>query len=91
MLRLLAIIFGGAGVAAGVADFGRDGALRFADVGELWFMLHPNSLQLLQPAIERHLAPFLWDPVLLTILTLPAAPLFVGLAAAFGVLDRMTD
>ena len=91
MLRLLAIIFGGGGVAAAMADFGRDGAFRFADVGEHWFALHPTSLQLLQPAIERHLTPFLWDPVMLTILTLPAAPLFVGLAAALGVLARMTD
>jgi hypothetical protein len=91
MLRLLAILFGGAGIAAGALDFGRDEAFRFADVGELWFMLHRDSLQLLQPAIERHLAPFLWDPVMLTILTLPAAPLFVGLAAALGVVDRFTD
>ena len=91
MLRVLTIVFGAAGVAALVADVLRDGRFRFADVGELWFMLHPNSLQVLEPAIARHLSPFLWDPVMLTVLTTPAAPLLIGLAAAIGALKRLTD
>ena len=41
--------------------------------GELWFMLHPESLQLTQPAIERHLVPWLWDPVLINVLLAPAS------------------
>ena len=41
-------------------------------LGEHWFRLHPSSLGLAQAAIERHVHPFLWDPVILTILQMPA-------------------
>jgi hypothetical protein len=40
--------------------------------GKLWFDLHKDSLQLIQPAIERHVWPFLWNPVLFTVLQWPA-------------------
>jgi hypothetical protein len=39
--------------------------------GESWNDIHSTSLQLLQPAIERHVAGWLWDPVVLSILTAP--------------------
>jgi len=39
--------------------------------GETWNDVHSNSLLLLQPAIERHVAVWLWDPVMLSILTSP--------------------
>jgi len=44
----------------------------FTPVGQIWNNVHANSLLLLQPALERHVSPFLWDPVMLTILTAPA-------------------
>ena len=37
-----------------------DNALRVYKVGDLWSSIHQNSLLLLQPAIERHVAPWLW-------------------------------
>jgi hypothetical protein len=43
-------------------------------LGELWFDIHPTSLELAQPAIQRHLAPWLWDPVIVAILRWWAAP-----------------
>jgi hypothetical protein len=39
--------------------------------GETWNDINSNSLLLLQPAIERHVAVWLWDPVILSILTAP--------------------
>lgn len=42
------------------------------DTGALWWAVHPTSQQLAQPAVERHLHPWLWDPVLLTVLLSPA-------------------
>jgi hypothetical protein len=39
--------------------------------GETWNDIHSTSLQLLQPAIERHIALWLWDPVVLSVLTSP--------------------
>ena len=60
-------------VLAGDAD-----TLHLSVFGEIWFALHPESLQLAQPAIERHLLPWLWDPVLITVLLAPAS---ISLAA----------
>ena len=40
--------------------------------GQLWFDIHKDSLQLVQPAIERYILPALWDPVILTVLQWPA-------------------
>lgn len=40
--------------------------------GQVWFDLHKDSLLLVQPALERHVSAFLWDPVMTTILEAPA-------------------
>ena len=79
MLRLL----GGAGLILGAALAALDLTVagRLRALGEWWFSLAPNSLQLLQPAVERHLARWLWDPVILSALETPAALLLGG----FGV------
>jgi len=44
----------------------------FTKLGDVWNAVNSTSLQLLQPAIERHVAEWLWDPVVLNILTAPA-------------------
>ena len=43
----------------------------FTMVGEIWYALHPYSLQIIQPVIERYIFVFLWDPILLNLLQLP--------------------
>ena len=48
-------------------------------VGDLWFIVHQKSLQIMQPAIERHIAVWLWDPVFLFILQLPLVNLVLFL------------
>ena len=45
--------------------------------------LFPAKFALLQPALERNLHPFLWDPVALTLLRLPT---WAALAALGGLL-----
>ncbi len=40
--------------------------------GQLWFEISPSTLELVQPAIQRHLLPWLWNPVVV-VLTWPAA------------------
>lgn len=45
-------------------------------LGRLWFDLSPNTLELAQPAIQRHIAAWLWEPVIVTILRLPALVVF---------------
>src|SRR3954451_20108365 len=65
-------------LAAGFVALVRDGtksiagnAVFITKLGEDWNNIHSTSLQLLQPAIERHIAIWLWDPVMLTVLTAP--------------------
>ncbi len=66
-----------------------DDGFRLRAVGEIWFQVHPNSLQLLQPALERHVAVWLWDPVMLTLLTWPLAPVLAVSGFVLLFLHRM--
>jgi len=56
------------------------------DVGPLWAALDQDSLQLAQPAVERHLHPWLWDPIILSVLLSPAF-LVLGVLAALLLLS----
>ena len=57
--------------------------LSFVAVGEVWFRIHPDSYQLLEPAISRHVSPLLWDYVVLPLMTAPVA-LVLGLLGALA-------
>jgi|SRR5215475_4293676 len=59
--------------------------LVFTPLGQVWNNIHSTSLQLLQPAIERHISPYVWDPVVLNILTAPAW-LVLGIVGAILML-----
>ncbi|MET1413572.1 hypothetical protein ABVF61_14965 [Roseibium sp. HPY-6] len=52
-------------------------------LGQLLFSLFPDTFPILQPAIERHVHPALWDPVLLTLMTWPVWAVFAPLGLAF--------
>jgi hypothetical protein len=61
-------------------------------LGELWYAIHPDSLQLLQPAVQRHLHPALWDWVVQPALLSWAWVIFTALGFAFLVLfQRRAD
>ena len=55
------------------------GVITLIAAGELWFHLHQRSLQVAEPAIARHvpmIGPWLWHPVISTLLTWPALFVF---------------
>lgn len=52
------------------------GTLSASALGEQWSRLHKDSLGHLQAGIERHLVPWLWDPVIQTILLWPGWAFF---------------
>ena len=62
--------------------------LFFTTVRDVWNAVNPSSLQLLQPAIERHVAQWLWDPLILSVLTAPAFLVFAVLGAVLMLLGR---
>jgi hypothetical protein len=84
MLRIFGFVCLAVGGAFAAADllFPAPGGFTLRALGQWWFFIHPGSLQLAQPAIERHVSPALWDPVILSVLQVPAAILFAVLGAA---------
>ena len=55
-----------------------------APLGKTWYEISPNSLLVLQPAVERHISEWLWNPVLQTILEQPTWLVLGVLGAAAG-------
>src|ERR1700745_3479314 len=37
-------------------------------LGQLWYQLNRSSLNLVQAVIQRYVFPFLWDPIIVSIL-----------------------
>ena len=62
--------------------------ISFTQLGQTWYDLNPNSLQLLQPAIERHVAVWLWNPVIQTVLEQPTWLVLGVLGAVLILLGR---
>ncbi|BCB21696.1 hypothetical protein [Bosea sp. ANAM02] len=94
LLRLIGYIFVAAGFVALVIDGARsiaNAGLRFTPVGELVIALIQERYQQIQPAIERNLHAWLWDPVLLTVLRAPVAAAALLLGFALLWLGRRPD
>jgi len=64
------------------------GAFELHPFGQWWAWIHRDSLLLLQPAVERHLSPALWDPGIQTVLEWPAVLDFAVPGAVFWLLRR---
>jgi hypothetical protein len=78
MIRFVCRLLGFVLLAAGFIFLVYDGtksiagnAIFLTKLGQTWSDIHQTSLLLLQPAIERHVSVWLWDPVLLTVLQQP--------------------
>ncbi len=80
LLAVVALVYDGTRILA------NNGELVFTSLGEHWYTIHPASLNAAQAGIERHVAPLLWDPVIATILLLPAWVVVGGLGALFYLL-----
>lgn len=52
-------------------DYSASGEWANMPLGTRWYELHPDSLQQIQPAIERYLYPSLWSGIQ-WVLTMPA-------------------
>lgn len=67
--------------------FSGAGLFGFVSLGDLWARINGASLNLVQAIVQRYLLPALWDPMLVTVLLLPALPV-LGSAAALLLLRR---
>jgi hypothetical protein len=75
------LVYDGAGWVA-------NGVLNSMRVGTLWASIHQSSLLLLQPAVERHVAGWLWNPVIMTILEQPVWLVFGVIGVVLVLLGR---
>ena len=62
---LAALVYDAVGWARG------DGFVMHA-AGEVWYAVSPDTLNMLQAGIQRNVSPYLWDPVIVTVLLWPA-------------------
>ena len=72
--RIIALLFALGGLAALGLDlwaWQATGGWRPQALGQLWFALDRESLNISQAAIQRHLHPFLWDSVIRPVLLWP--------------------
>ena len=68
--------------------FFQGGPYQTLSLGRLWFKIAHSSLNLVQAVIQRYVTPKLWDPVLVSILKLPAWVSFAVLGIALIVVFR---
>jgi hypothetical protein len=62
--------------------------LLYSKVDEIWSLVHTASLQQLQPSIEKRAPPWLWDPVVTTVLDAPAVVVLGIIGAILILLGR---
>lgn len=82
VVYLLAVLFGLPGLLALVFEvlvWAAGDGRAFSPLGQVWFqhdpflpLIHTASLPLLGAIIERRVSPYLWDPLLVTILNWPS-------------------
>jgi hypothetical protein len=72
----------------GTKSLAGQGRWAMTSLGETWYRLDSASLNTAQAAIERHVAPWLWDPVILSVLQLPTWLFFTGLGLLLYWLGR---
>jgi hypothetical protein len=89
--RILAWLFTALGLGVFAYDvwvFLNSGAVRLTALGQLWYWIHPSSLNLSQAVVERYLHPFLWDPIIIHVLLAPAAAVFLAIGIALALIFR---
>lgn len=91
--RVFAWLFIALGLGAAARDvlaFLEHGTVGVSALGQIWFAVDPGSLNLVQAVVERYIHPVLWDPIIFSLLRLPAAPVFlaIGIALLFAFRRR---
>ena len=94
MIRFAFRFFGMLLLAGGFAALLYDGtrtiaanAIAITPLSDTWNNFHSTSLQTLQNAVERSM-PFLWDPVMRTVLAAPTCLVFAVLGLLLMLIGR---
>jgi len=82
LFRFLGYGFLALAIIAGISDASSSIALselHMAPLGRVWFDLSPETLNLAQAVVQRHIHPSLWDPAIQEVLTWPVWAVFAPL------------
>lgn len=69
-------------IIAGISDASTSIAqsqISLAPLGQVWFDLSPETLNVAQAVVQRYVHPALWDPAVQTVLTWPVWAVFAPL------------
>jgi hypothetical protein len=91
LVRLVGLLLVAGGFVGLVIDGTRSLAntkVSFTPLGEVAYMAFPRTFPQLEPAVTRHIHPWLWDPVLLKLFLMPAALVAAGLGLLLLWLGR---
>ncbi len=95
VLRFLASLFALIAVLALVTDatpaLNGTGPLKVTSVLGYWRELAPSTLLTARAAVMRATFPWVWDPMITSVLNLPAAALFGFLAIVCGYFGRRRE
>lgn len=81
ILIYLFVVLAVVAIGADLLRFLDTGALAFQSLGETWYKLDQDSLNLSQAIIQRYIWPPIWDPGMTTLLLWPAwaLPLIIAI------------
>ena len=91
LVKLIGIIMLVMAVVTAVLDLTRtiaNSELTITPLGQNWAEFNRESLLLFQPAVERYVHPFFWDPIIQNILLMPSWLVFFVLSVIFLWLGR---
>jgi len=91
ILRVFALFALAMALITAVLDITRsiaDSTLIMTPLGVDWFNLSPSTLNLSQATVQRYVHPYLWDPVIQTILQAPSWFVFGALWLVLSLLGR---
>lgn len=91
LFRILALFALALALVTAVLDITRsiaDSAVVMTPLGVDWFNLSPSTLNLAQATIQRYVHPYVWDPVIQTILLAPSWVVFGILWLLFSLAGR---
>ena len=92
VVRIIGLLFAAVAVMVAGIELARSiqtGKWVTIPLGKLWYDLSPGSLNLTQAIIQRYLAPQIWEPGIVTVLTWPAWAVFGGLGAVLLILSSL--
>ena len=91
ILRIIGYLLALAGLGFLIIDGARSiaaGELDLTALGKTWYDLDNASLNGAQALVQRYLWPYLWDPVIQTVLEWPTFAVALGLSVIFVVIGR---